>query len=138
MSWKPSPCLSIMDVQAESWETLVERYEPAGYRVDMRAMHALVQAIAGAWWSRALYGHTSVFTLKVAQTRSFDIFGKQVLSIDPNPGPSDGGEQQGEIVFSYDGWTTSAPDDEAFAKLEHILRNRLKWIVDPRQPAFAE
>ena len=106
-------------------------YRPERFAADMRPMHALVTAIAGAWWSRGLYAHTSMWSLKIAQTNPFDIMGKQVLTVHPVPAMPERA-RPGEMLFVFDGWETSCAEAEAFAKLDHILRNRLKWIAgDP-------
>jgi hypothetical protein len=116
-----APITTIMDVPGETWQVIADRYRPERkYGARYRALHALVRSIQGAWWSRGLHAHTSMYTVVIAQTAPFDMYGRNVLRVEP---------RRDEMHFSFGGWETSCPEDEAFAKLEHILRNRLKWIV---------
>jgi len=122
MRWNGPAFRSRLDVPATPWDKLVDYYCPKeGTRDWTRPMHALVERIAAAWWSRGLFARTSMASLIIAQTDPFDIFGRQVLVVEPGPART--------IVFRYDGWETNAPEGDAFEKLEHVLRNRLKWVA---------
>ena len=115
-------------MRAVPWPEIVRHYDPKRFTaMNMQPMHALVVRIAAAWWSRGVYGGTSHGYLYVAQTDPFDMHGEQRLIVEPWP-------SRGSIVFRFNDWSTSCPEGEAFAKLEHILRNRLKWVVDRGQP----
>jgi hypothetical protein len=90
-------------------------------------MFALIERIRAAWWSSHLYAGTSHGELYIVQTDPFDMYGAQRLIVNALPATN-------EFLFRYDGWQTRCLADEAFAKLEHLLADRLKWIVETPVP----
>jgi hypothetical protein len=120
------PVVSRQDVPARSWDEVVRDYKPVLHPGEL-LMLALIDRIKGAWWSASLYAGSSHGWLFIVQTDPFDMFGAQVLTVIANPAND-------EFIIRYQDWETRCPPDGAFAKLEHVLRHRLKWIVETPVP----
>jgi hypothetical protein len=120
------PVVSRQDVPARSWDEVVQNYRPVLHPGEL-LMLALIERIKAAWWSASLRAGSSHGWLFIVQTDPFDMYGAQVLTVIADA-------VHDEFVIRYQDWETHCPAGDAFAKLEHVLRDRLKWIVETPVP----